>query len=418
MATILQHGDKYRAIVRKVGYRAQTKVFARKSDAEKWAREVETDMDKGNFVQLTRLTGVAILERYRDEVAPTRKGGRSETIRINRFVRESLFLRKPLSSISADDIRQWKNARAKVVSDATVRRELVTLSGCITHAMKEWGVKLRVNPCHEVRWPKDGKARDRRPQDDELERLIAHFKFDISRPPCTGRGHVKEATIWVLLLAIETAMRLSEVCRIKWADVDLDKKYIHIPESKTDTERNVPLTPFALQMMRAMHAAPRHVGKPKPTRDWSKYHTYKEDRTRGPKRGVVPVYQLDFSDYVFAIRDANVIGTNYRKARKELGIVGLRFHDTRHEGTTRLADIFDLVPLAKITGHKNPKQLMDYYNPTGAELAEQLHRADAATPRKMTQDLIARARAVPPQAPDPAPVERPVADAGGGWSDC
>ncbi|EAC1561255.1 site-specific integrase, partial [Escherichia coli] len=50
----------------------------------------------------------------------------------------------------------------------------------------------------------------------------------------------------------------------------------------------------------------------------------------------------------------------------------LRFHDLRHEATSRLAEIFPMHELTKITGHKDPRMLMRYYHPKAEDLALKL----------------------------------------------
>jgi integrase len=62
----------------------------------------------------------------------------------------------------------------------------------------------------------------------------------------------------------------------------------------------------------------------------------------------------------------------FRKIRARAGIDGLHFHDTRHEAITRLAKKLDVLPLARMTGHKNIQELMTYYNATASEIAERL----------------------------------------------
>ncbi|MEX3897352.1 tyrosine-type recombinase/integrase [Paraburkholderia sp. BR10954] len=44
-------------------------------------------------------------------------------------------------------------------------------------------------------------------------------------------------------------------------------------------------------------------------------------------------------------------------------LTDLRFHDLRHEAASRLASIFPMRELTKITGHKDPRMLMRYYHP-------------------------------------------------------
>lgn len=69
---------------------------------------------------------------------------------------------------------------------------------------------------------------------------------------------------------------------------------------------------------------------------------------------------------------ANSVCTTFRKAVKEYNIIDLRFHDSRHEACTRLAQKLAVLDLAKMIGHRDTRSLMIYYNPTIAELADRL----------------------------------------------
>ena len=51
-------------------------------------------------------------------------------------------------------------------------------------------------------------------------------------------------------------------------------------------------------------------------------------------------------------------------------LVGLRFHDLRHEATSRLAGIFQMHELSKVTGHRDPRMLLRYYHPRAEDLAK------------------------------------------------
>jgi integrase len=62
----------------------------------------------------------------------------------------------------------------------------------------------------------------------------------------------------------------------------------------------------------------------------------------------------------------------FAAATKRAGIEGLTFHDTRHEGLTRLAQKLEVLDLARMVGHRDLKSLMIYYNPTATEIADRL----------------------------------------------
>lgn len=57
------------------------------------------------------------------------------------------------------------------------------------------------------------------------------------------------------------------------------------------------------------------------------------------------------------------VGSAFRRACRELDIVDLRFHDLRHEATSRLFEAgFDIPEVSLVTGHKDWKMLRRYLN--------------------------------------------------------
>lgn len=77
MATIRKRGNAWQALVRKQAASPITKTFLKRVDAERWAREIETDIERGVFVNTSpaqQTTLRTVLERYRDTITPTHKG--------------------------------------------------------------------------------------------------------------------------------------------------------------------------------------------------------------------------------------------------------------------------------------------------------------------------------------------------------
>lgn len=52
MATFRNRHGKWQARVRRKGQQPVTKSFQSKQDAEKWARQLESEMDKGSYTNL------------------------------------------------------------------------------------------------------------------------------------------------------------------------------------------------------------------------------------------------------------------------------------------------------------------------------------------------------------------------------
>ena len=74
---------------------------------------------------------------------------------------------------------------------------------------------------------------------------------------------------------------------------------------------------------------------------------------------------------VFGLRPDSVTQA-FERAVKRAGIDGVRFHDLRHEATSRLATVLQMHELAKVTGHRDPRMVLRYYHPRAADLAKKL----------------------------------------------
>ena len=67
MATFRNRHGKWQARVQRKGQQPVSKSFQSKQDAEKWARQLESEMDKGcytNLVLAERTTFGEVIERY------------------------------------------------------------------------------------------------------------------------------------------------------------------------------------------------------------------------------------------------------------------------------------------------------------------------------------------------------------------
>jgi integrase len=159
-----------------------------------------------------------------------------------------------------------------------------------------------------------------------------------------------------MLLAVETGMRRSEIAGIQRENLDLVYGTIFLAMTKNGDSRYVPLTPIAKDLLRRFVA---------------------NKVTRGPVFTIKPeaITRSFIRARQKARRTYEALCQKYgRKPRAEY-FIDLRFHDLRHESTSILATVFEMHELAKVTGHKDTRMLLRYYNPHGRELAQKLTRS-------------------------------------------
>lgn len=326
MASFRQRNNKWQARVQRDGYPDQTKTFETRAEAEKWARSLESEMDKGQFVNVSeaqRTTLGDVIARYLIEVTPSMKGVTEDTIRLKAIMRKPIA-RWSMANLSTARVAAYRDERLKEVSPGTVIRELAYISSIVNHARREWGINVP-NPVHMVRKPQSPQARSRVLTDEEVEKLLQALE------PTGRRSHWTKPAVQ---LALATAMRRGELLSLRWEHVDLQNRTAFLSDTKNGEPRTVPLSTAAVQVLAEL---PRH--------------------TSGV---VIPVkfYTLDAA---------------FKRARKRAGLDDVRFHDLRRTAITRMAEkLPNVIELAAVSGHKSLMVLKRYYRPTAAELAQKL----------------------------------------------
>lgn len=338
MASITPHQDGWRAYIRRAGYRSRSKIFKTKREAQTWSREVEAGMDARRYVdpspQLKSLTVESLFKRFRTEVVPERKGAKWEMVRINKLIKEADFIPRRLDQLTANDIRDWRDARLKQVSNASVRREMNLIGSIFSYAIKEWDVGLVDNPVKRVQRPKEDRGRERRWTELEFKQVQDAAGWHENLVPVKGVEYVG----WAMIVALETAMRLGELCQLTVADFIPEQRHVVLHETKNGDVRRVPLSKKAMAALSLLAKDKKDTQK------------------------IFPM-------------TSETLGLYFRQARNKAGLAdaNLHFHDIRHESTTRLSKKFvNVIELSAVTGHRDLQSLKRYFNPTPMELAEKL----------------------------------------------
>jgi integrase len=148
--------------------------------------------------------------------------------------------------------------------------------------------------------------------------------------------------------------------------VDVKRRVAHLPATKNGSARDVPLSSRAVAVFQALKVA----------RDAAIKESDDDEDAAGSGR----VFEIR-SDAVTraferAVARARKTYVDECKAARQRPdgkfLTDLRFHDLRHEATSRLASIFPMHELTKITGHRDPRMLMRYYHPRAEDLAKRL----------------------------------------------
>lgn len=329
MATFEKRGPyQIRAKVRKLGHKTITKTFNNKRDAEAWARGVEADMDRGAFIPSTmaqRTTVRAAIERYQKEVFPRlAQGGRCEVSRARRLI--DALGELSLTALDSSHVAAYRDRQLQAgAAPQSVKHDIGLLGRVLKHCVIDWGIPLtRGIVTSQVRKPALPSGRDRRLVNDEETRLLETAKKSKSKEIGS-----------IIIMALETAARRGEIAAMTWEHINLARRTWHIPHTKSGTPRTVPLSSRAMEVLQA---TPRRI-----------------------------------DGRVWALQRADGITQAFDRICQQAGIIGLNFHDLRHEATSRLFEKgLNIMEAASITGHKDLKMLKRYTHLRAEDLAVKL----------------------------------------------
>ena len=324
MATFNKVNGKWRVQVRKKGI-TKSAYFRTKTEAQAWAYDIENKILSNDYYNRTpNITFADLLDKYIKEVSVNKRCYREERFRLLRVMDMPLG-KVRLPELQEYHFKQWRDERLSKVSAASVLREWNTLSHVMTMATEEWKF-LPENLLKNIKKPTQPKARTRRYTDNEIERLTFVSGLDYAVSPMTIQSRVGAA----MLFAIETAMRAGEICNAKWSDLNTESRLLHIPITKNGHPRTVPLSNTAVKII-------EHLAQIK----------------------------TEETDSIFQL-ESRSLDANFRiiKERAGLADADLHFHDTRREALSRLSQKVDVMTLAKISGHRDIKILLNtYYAP-------------------------------------------------------
>ena len=323
VATFRKRHDKWQAIVRNKSIGTTSKSFHSKLEAKRWAFETERSIEANTFDKL-HPSSVSLgdcLGRYQTLITPQKRGCDAENRRINRLLKDPISA-VMLDKLTSKTLAQFRDRRLNDGNRAS-QYDLVIIRHCLKIAINEWDFLLDKNPADSVKMPPNSKPRKRRLTDAEY-RLILQAADKSLNP------YIRP----IIIFAIETAMRQSEILNIEWSHIDWQKRTVLLPLTKNGTSREVPLSEIAYEIL--LKQKEQHLDAPFPL-------------------------------------TGNAIRLAWNRVKKRAKITDLRFHDLRHEAISRFFELgLSLPEVALISGHKDPRMLFRYTHLRAEDIVSKL----------------------------------------------
>lgn len=332
MATYQKRQDAWRAIVRKKGMATKSKSFPTKAMAKEWAERIEREFASRQArgeSEAASLTLRQVIEWYSREVGELTPFGRSKRMDLARLLTYDIADETAAALTMQHFVRLVERRRRDGAGPATANNDLIWLRQVLRSARASLGCPVDLqaidDAAHELRQRRTiakSKQRVRRVSIEEERKLLVHFAERDARSELPMHRIVRFALI--------SARRQEEITRIKWADLNDKESTVYLddvkhPRHKTGNRRAFRLLAGGWEII-AEQAVANGVTAPE----------------------VFPY-------------NSKSIGAAFTRACKLLGIQDLRFHDLRHEATSRLFERgYSIQEVAQFTLHESWATLKRY----------------------------------------------------------
>ncbi|WP_224798156.1 tyrosine-type recombinase/integrase [Idiomarina abyssalis] len=325
----------YRAIIRvkknKKIIHQESKSFSEDKLAKAWGRrrrhEIETELASGQPSRRVCSIG-EMLDRY---IADDRLWGsvkRSRRYVVN-LLRDSTLSKVQTNELNTQDLIDYCRLRngagaspSTVRIDISVLRSTMRIMSSAHSVAVDLGVFDNATPIlFDLGLVSKSQRRSRRPSENEVEKIKAEL---VKRQ---NKRQAKIPLTDIFEFSILSCMRIGEVCKLRWDDLDESNRAVLVrnrkdPRKKEGNHMWCPLLGGAFELV-----------------------------VKQPRKG----------ELIFPYQSRSVTAA-FQRVRKKLGIEDLRYHDLRREGASRLFERgYSIDEVARVTGHRNINMLWQVY---------------------------------------------------------
>jgi integrase len=352
--SIHEEADRvYRIRWREQGHNRSLRVHGPKELARKILRKKLSARDENRHLDIKKEINFrmsALIDRYWEQNGRKKKSSNREKSILEGIRKElgSLFVRE--ADGSAIDCWYRGLQEVKSLSPGTAVRHFNVMHHMMGKAATIWSKETGIdrNPADQVEVKRPDDQRERYLSVEEIRRLKACLDQRIHRKGCRTINQTFYRLRLIVLIALTTGMRISEIFGLKWGDLLYREELIAVRSKlKGGKVRYVPMPPKLVNEFRRYPVV------------------MAEERIFPPKPG--------------AKGERQRVEGSFETILNMAGIRDFRFHDLRHTfASWYMMNGGDLYELAKILGHANIKMTERY-----AKLSKQHIAKTGNTAREM-----------------------------------
>lgn len=307
------------------------KTFRKKELARTWGKKQVQEIEENGLFTSKAVSIGELLDRFIDERDLWDNTGRTKQYVI-KMLRDCDIAKIETDKLKVSDlVEHCKNRKGAGAKPATIYHDIAYLRSVMKKANPVFNITTNVAIFDDavpvlIDMKLIGKSdkRTRRPTELELDKLKDGLR---ERENFRSNGTVRIPFCDILEFSILTCMRIGEVCKLRWEDLNESHKTVIVrdrkdPRKKEGNHMIVPLLAGSFDIV-----------------------------MKQPKQG----------ELIFPYNSRSVTA-GFQRVRNALGIEDLRYHDLRREGASRLFEKgYSIEEVAQVTGHRNLNILWQVY---------------------------------------------------------
>jgi integrase len=309
----------------------ESKTFRKKEHARTFGKKRVLEIENDDLGVKKAISLSALLDLYIEDKHLWEKTGRTKRYVIQ-MLRDCQIANIQSNKLKSSDlIEHCKIRQLAGAKPATVYHDISYLRGVMKKALPVFDIEANYLIFDEalptlIDMGLIGKSdkRTRRPTQIELEKLRIGLE---ERQSQKANGNVRIPYLDILDFSILTCMRIGEVCKLKWSDLNKEHKTIIVRDRKDPRKKEG-----------------NHMIAPLLGESFS-----------------IVMDQPNNNELIFPYNPRSV-SAGFQRVRNSLGINDLRYHDLRREGASRLFEQgYSIEEVAQVTGHRNLNILWQVY---------------------------------------------------------
>lgn len=293
-----------------------------KKQAEKYMRDMITEMEQGTYIEESSVTVAEWLDKWyttfkKPNISVTTQRGYEGQMK---GTKACDIASKRLQDVTSIDVQNWINdlsqhspITGEPLSSKTVKNIFHNLDAAMKKAVDL--DMIRKNPCHGVTLPKCQKYQGQVYDEEDIKKLLSTCKGTEMEIPIT--------------LAVTLGLRRGELLALKWSHIDFDNLTITIKENMVEVNKSVSENRIITKDPKSQ-SGNRTIKITEMLADLLKKH-----KAECLKNRLSMGSEYNSGDYVVCRNDGspylpNTLSRKFHKLLLKNNLKMIRFHDLRH----------------------------------------------------------------------------------------